>query len=144
MYEINGTNRRCDRGPKATVLKALVETRFRDGAALWRTRIPERYGGAVYIAGYGLECALKARICAERRFEYLPRKYWTHDLNWLASQTNRWNAIVADRGLHTRFLHLTTEWEVTMRYAKRPYEAQGVWNFIVRAREFAEEIESWP
>ena len=50
-----------ERPVKVTVLKELVHVRFRDGEALLKTGEQQRRIGAIYVAGYGIECALKAR-----------------------------------------------------------------------------------
>jgi hypothetical protein len=133
-----------DRGPKVTVLVALSRIRFRDGEALLRTGQPERFGAAVYIAGYGLECALKARICDDTHTRDLPRQFWHHDLLSLARNTSRWPAIAADRSLRERLLALTAEWDVRMRYTAVRYEARSVLRFITRAKELAKEFVPWP
>jgi hypothetical protein len=46
-------------------LKKLARERIRDAEALYRAR---RYHGAIYICGYAVELALKARICQTLRW----------------------------------------------------------------------------
>lgn len=133
-------SRREEPGPKATVLRSLVGARLGDGRALLQTHRPKRYGGAIYIAGYGLECALKFRICMDLNVKVLPHKYWNHDLLWLAAQTSRWPAICADRDLHVRLIDLASQWTVTMRYERRPHDSHEVLQFITRASEFSQEV----
>jgi len=132
-----------DRGPKVTVLVTLAATRFDDGIALLRTGRPARYGGAIYIAGYGLECALKAKICVDQHLDKLPRKYWHHDLLRLAEATARWSSMSANRNLLDKFKTLAAEWDVGMRYEKVPLESRAVLDFIGRAKDVAKEFGTW-
>lgn len=132
-----------DRGPKRVVLCALVETRFHDGETLLKTGQPQRRNGAVYIAGYGLECALKARICVDLQLDRLPRKYWHHDLLRLAETTTLWPSMAANRDMLDSFKTFVAEWVVGMRYEKVPLEAHATLKFINRARSFAKEFVPW-
>lgn len=122
--------------PKQTVLRALVEVRFKDGEALLKTGEPQRRMGAIYVAGYGIECALKARICSDRREFHLDRSFHHHDLRKLAETTALWPDLKGDRDRLSRLTYLQSEWYVTMRYAARPYDANTVRRFINQAREF--------
>lgn len=61
----------------------LAEERLEDAEALLRAR---RFGGAYYVAGYAVECALKACIARKTRAESWPPKevkqtHYIHDLN---------------------------------------------------------------
>ena len=68
-----------------TDLHAISRQRKREAAALLRAQL---YGGAYYLAGYAVECALKACIAKRtRRHEFPDRNVaisaWTHDLDRL-------------------------------------------------------------
>lgn len=123
-------------GTKRTLLAELVHVRFRDGEVLLRSGEPERRIGAIYVAGYGIECALKARLCMERRVEKLPPEFKHHDLQSLARCTSAWRQLEDDRNWLARFTSLCEEWNVSMRYAKYPYEAPRVISFLQKAKEF--------
>ena len=101
-----------------------------------KTGQPQRRMGAIYVAGYGLECALKARICSDRSERYLDREFHHHDLRRLAEATLLWPRIERDRSRLDRLRYLQSEWHVTMRYAVRPYDPSTVRDFISSAREF--------
>src|SRR5262245_6091604 len=63
----------------------LAELRLAEAKILARER---QSSGAYYIAGYAIECALKARIAAQFRENEIPDKNWvnriyTHDLSEL-------------------------------------------------------------
>lgn len=70
-------------------LKALAKARLADAVILHANR---RYDGAVYICGYTVEAALKARICATLSWQGYPEtrnefqaygSFRTHDLEAL-------------------------------------------------------------
>ena len=63
----------------------LAELRLREAKLLARENQPS---GAYYVAGYAIECALKARIAAQFRENEIPdknlvNKVYTHDLTEL-------------------------------------------------------------
>lgn len=124
------------RGPKRTVLRALSDVRFADGEALLKTGHPERRMGAIYLAGYGIECALKARICADRGDSYLDPQFFHHDLRRLAEATTVWGRIQSSQQRLETLTYLQGMWDVSMRYAQHPYSPAEVRRFIQRGREF--------
>lgn len=67
-----------------TDYQRIAEIRLADATALLKEG---QYDGAYYIAGYAVECALKACIAKQTRLhDFPPRKadkYYTHDLNHL-------------------------------------------------------------
>jgi HEPN domain-containing protein len=69
-------------GPSIDDLKTLAELRLADAKVLYRSK---RYSGAYYLAGYSVECGLKAVIAAEFRQGVIPQKRFvdkvhTHDI----------------------------------------------------------------
>lgn len=115
-----------------------MEAPFKDGEALLKTGEPQRRNGAIYAAGYGVQCALKARICLDRGKVYLDQTFHCRDLRRLAEAAALWPAIERDRHLTNRLTHLYGAWRVTLRCASRPYDPHAVRVFIGRAREFAQ------
>src|SRR5215470_3829484 len=66
-------------------LKGLSRTRLSEAVVLLEAG---QYAGAYYLAGYAVECALKACIARKtRRYDFPDRKRaqdsWTHDLTLL-------------------------------------------------------------
>lgn len=66
-------------------LQELARLRLREAEALYRSRL---YDGCVYLAGYAVELALKARICRLLRLPDYPsgeiaRLFKVHDLEHL-------------------------------------------------------------
>lgn len=82
-----------------------------------------RWNGAVYLAGFAVECLLKSLLLARRGARTLDREHWHHDLWKLAA------AAGVDRELKQRshaqageaFALLTNEWGVTIRYEGRRF-----------------------
>jgi len=127
------------KGPKQTVLRHLVHVRIADAEALLRTRVPERRNAAMYLAGYSVECALKALICVARNEDCLDNQFFHHNLRRLAEATDKWPGIaeIAPHRLD-RLTYIESEWQTAMRYAKRNYNPNDVVKFITRVREFTE------
>lgn len=68
------------------ILQALAEARVADARTLLNAK---RFDAAYYLAGYAIECALKACIAKKtKRYDFpdaaLARKVYTHDLEELA------------------------------------------------------------
>jgi HEPN domain-containing protein len=119
--------------------RRTAESRVRDAAALLKAR---RYSAAYYLAGYAIECALKACIVAylkknlavifqDRRFS---EKCWTHDfkeLLRLAGLRARWDAdIDANPALRDNG-EIVQNWNETARYQRKSRaEAEGLYQAI--------------
>ncbi|HEY1191530.1 MAG TPA: HEPN domain-containing protein [Gemmata sp.] len=90
-----------------------------------------KWAGAYYLAGYAVECALKACIAKLTKAEDFPpretREYYTHDITKLmktAELEGDWKARVgADPGFKT-YWEGCEAWEEGSRY-ERPTEAQA-------------------
>jgi hypothetical protein len=102
-------------------LRALSEIRLLESQALFRAR---HFSGAYYLAGYAIECALKACIAKQfKRYEFPDRKRvnesYTHDLKALAKLSNINQAILAqassDPGFQANW-DLVTLWSEKSRY----------------------------
>ena len=119
------------------MLKHLEQLRFKDAETLLRTGIPERRNGAIYLAGYGVECALKAKICVDRGDYQLDSKFFHHDLVRLATETCKWKLMSLKKDAwYGRLFYLQTMWFVEMRYEVRSHDKEKVRQFIEKAKEF--------
>lgn len=124
-------------------LQRLAEDRILDAAALL---VAGRWSGAYYLAGYAVECGLKACIMAhvERTgviFEdkKFGEKCWTHDLDALAKLAEvradlktdcEGNAALDDHWA------LAIEWRETSRYEQKTREqAQELYEAITNDPE---------
>jgi HEPN domain-containing protein len=110
-----------------TELQRLANERLADAKALLAVK---RWSGGYYLAGYAVECGLKACILAhvERTgviFE--DRKYaeqcWTHDLEGLLRLANLQRAFDADAAgdadLEANW-EIVKEWDESSRYRRTP------------------------
>ena len=104
-------------------LREIAKERIKDAEALFRA---ERYEGAMYICGYAVEIALKARICKTLRWPSFPqtdsefggknRKYTPfkiHSLNLLLSYSG------LEGKIRNRFIvqwSLVDSWDPQSRY----------------------------
>ena len=109
--------------------KRLADARMRDAVALLQGR---RYAGAYYLAGYAVECGLKACIAKRtRRHEFPDRdtvnKSYSHDLEQLLRvaglETQRDNDAVADAAFGSNWA-VGKDWSEQSRYeTKSRHEA---------------------
>ena len=116
-------------------LQWLAKQRIREAKALLDTG---HWPGAYYLAGYAVECALKACIARLTKSEEFPDKKfadrcWTHNLTQLLDPAGLKDefaaALPADLDL-TENWRLVREWDESSRYARKakaeaeePYEA---------------------
>lgn len=103
-------------------LKIIAEMRLDDAKALYHA---DRYDGAVYLCGYVLEIALKARICKLLNLTEYPcegkfkQTYATHDFSVLLKLSGLEKEILLSK-TKTPYLFiswsLVTNWYPEMRY----------------------------
>ena len=86
-----------------TDLKRLARTRLKDAQKLYEAK---RYDGAIYLAGYAVELALKARICLTLKWTGFPESrrefenygsFKVHNLDVLLSLSGREAKIKTER-----------------------------------------------
>lgn len=102
-----------------TELKKLARARLVDSKVLYEER---RYDGAVYLSGYAIELALKARICRTLKWAEFPlstkefesyKSLRTHNLDVLLSLSGIESKIKA--GYFTEWSVIAT-WDPEVRY----------------------------
>jgi HEPN domain-containing protein len=107
--------------------RRMADARVRDAAALLKAR---RWSSAYYLAGYAVECGLKACVVAhvrknldvifrDRRFS---EKCWTHDfkeLFRLADLTARWDADTSANPALRKNWELVQNWSESSRYQRK-------------------------
>lgn len=102
-------------------LRKLSRMRLQDARVLLRSR---RYAGAYYLAGYAVECALKARVAQNtRRYDFPDKKLaidcYTHDLERLMSLAGlapKLNQEIQVRDDFRDFWLATKDWNEETRY----------------------------
>src|SRR5689334_3330126 len=101
-------------------LRRIARTRLRDAEVLFDGR---RYDGAVYLCGYAIELALKARICTTLRWAGFPERgnefrdlqsFKTHDFEALLRLAGRENIRVA----HLADWSVVVQWNPESRYER--------------------------
>ncbi len=104
----------------------------------------ERTTGAIYLAGYGIECMLKALILASQakrqRTETLRlfRGPKAHDFVWLKKQYSRIGGPPISKSI-LRTLTLVSVWTVEIRYKASSSKFGDAKEFL----DYAQEIVSW-
>jgi HEPN domain-containing protein len=107
-----------------TELQQLTTERLRDAKALLTAR---RWSGAYYLAGYAVECALKACVIVRlmKTDQFPERRYseqcWTHNLEQLFAVAGLKAAfdadLAVDANLETNWTILR-DWDESSRYAQ--------------------------
>ena len=109
---------------KRVDFQELAEIRIRESKALLAAGFPD---GAYYLAGYAIECALKACIAKRTREHDFPEKKLvndshTHDLGkllQLAELKSELDAVVQDDPFMRSILETIQDWSETSRYEKK-------------------------
>ena len=102
-------------------LRALSRVRLSEARALLKAGLPD---GAYYLAGYAIECALKACIAREtQRYEFPEKKRvtasHTHDLGELVKVAELQNELLAaakDDPLFRKYWNDVRQWSEQSRY----------------------------
>lgn len=76
----------------------------------------QRYHGALYLAGYSVECALKWAITRKRGTTYLPGEFEIHDLDKLMGESGLARQLQNDHSMPRLFSALADEWGPHGRY----------------------------
>ncbi len=89
---------------------------------------PKRYEGSIYLCGYGMELALKARICKTLAWSDFPetktefeqyKSFRTHDLEILLHLSGRESKI---KKTHLLDWSIVPNWDPEMRYKLKMYK----------------------
>ena len=105
-------------GTRGTVFKQVAHVRLEDAAVLLHQK---RYAGAIYLAGYAVECLLKWAVTEKHEYVYLPAELEIHDLNKLLAEAGLKASLTQKERLEGVFLGLARSWGPELRYlAKSP------------------------
>jgi HEPN domain-containing protein len=117
--------------------RKLAETRLEDARALLNAG---RFGAAYYMAGYAVECALKACICKNmREFDFPPRdasQYYQHDLMRLSAIAQIESAFEQERKqdpLLAAYWNVVKDWREDSRYQDTGPEAERAAKGLIEA-----------
>ena len=104
---------------EAAELRSMADARLWDADALYRAN---RYDAAIYLSGYAIELALKARICETLGWEGFPserkdfeglQSFQTHDLKRLLHLSGIEGRILQD---FTAEWKMVSTWDAARRY----------------------------
>jgi hypothetical protein len=113
-------------------LKGLARARLRESRALLESG---EYSGAYYLAGYVVECALKACIAKQTLRHDFPNKErantsWSHSLIGLIQVAGLQTALDAERKADPQFdanWGVVKDWKTDTRYASKDQtQAEGL------------------
>lgn len=104
-----------------TDLETLTDIRIQEAATLLTADL---YNGAYYLAGYAVECALKACIAKQvQQYDFpdkpLAEKAWKHDLESLITTAGLKDKLVERKaigGLFNQFWGVVKDWNESKRY----------------------------
>jgi len=100
-----------------TDLQKLANSRIREAQILFKA---EEYSGAYYLAGYAVECALKACVAkGVKRYDFpekgLSDKVFTHDLETLLKHSKSSAELEAESKANPRFAAC---WDVVIKWSE--------------------------
>jgi len=126
-------------GTRGTVYRAVASARLEDAAVLLEQK---RYAGAIYLAGYSVECLLKWAITRRREQVYLPARFETHDLDTLLLEAGLAQGLNQENVLGDSFAALADSWGPELRYlakAPEPARAERLYREIFRVYDWIAE-----
>jgi len=123
-------------------LRVIARARLRDAQVLLKAK---RFDGAVYLSGYAVELALKARICRTLKWREFPqsgrefedfRSLRTHSLEVLLKFSGVEERVTAKRAAEWS---VVADWDPEKRYqaigALKPLEAEQMVKYVERLLE---------
>lgn len=108
-------------GTRGTVFKVIAEMRLKDARVLLDSN---RLNGALYLAGYSVECALKWAVTRRLELVYLPADLETHDLQKLVGNSGLMPQLREDAAIAPLFSALVDDWGPQERYAASKLDAK--------------------
>jgi hypothetical protein len=102
-----------------------------------------RHNGAVYLAGYAIECQLKYACCRRRGETYLQAQLEVHDWDTLVNAAGVLSDIRRQSAIHSIYSALVDKWGPSLRYQTaryRPSEANRLYNEMQQLYDFLREL----
>ena len=107
-------------GTRGTVFREVAHVRLKDAAVLLEQG---RFAGAIYLAGYAVECLLKWAITCRRECVYLPAELEIHNLDKLMTEAGLERQLSEQHDLPDLFWRLAEGWGPELRYLAQAPEA---------------------
>lgn len=98
---------------RRSVLEKVAAARLKEARALKKAGC---YAGAVYLAGYAVECWLKVAICKALDCLEMPRTFRSHDLDVLLLHSGLVRRIDREPGVSENFGRISGVWAESIRY----------------------------
>jgi len=120
-------------------LRELADLRLREAETLFAAKL---YDGCVYLCGYVVEAALKARICTVLNVAEYPEEmkqaFWTHNFDHLRLLAGLKNELALASGPVFDNWSLVTSWKTENRY-----DPPGTSDWV-KAQKVLEAVRSDP
>lgn len=100
-------------GTRGTAFRDAGFERMLDAKKL---REANRLPGAIYLAGYAVECHLKYSVCQAQESVYLPKDLETHDWDRLLAASGLRPSLTQNLRLNALFQDLVERWTTSLRY----------------------------
>jgi HEPN domain-containing protein len=108
-------------GTRGTLFRDLAKMRLLDAEVLLKGK---RNEGAVYLAGYAVECALKWAITERDQTIYLDGALEIHDLDLLLKASGLDPCLAEDRQIRPLYSALSDSWGPQGRYSGKRITAK--------------------
>jgi hypothetical protein len=105
-------------GTRGTVFREVARIRMADAASLLASG---RHSGAIYLAGYAIECHLKFAYCCRREKVYLPEHLEVHDWDRIINAAGLLPDIRQESNMDALYSTLLVEWGPMLRYRTTKY-----------------------
>jgi hypothetical protein len=125
---------------RGTVFREVARQRCEDADILFAER---RYNGAIYLAGYAIECHLKWAVCDRKEETHLPKNYETHNWDHLVAGAGLRTAIDRQPRMTALYGALAEQWGPALRYNTRQYsttEAGRLYSETKQLYQFLKEL----
>jgi hypothetical protein len=100
-------------GTRGTVYKAAARERILDAEKLYDTK---RVHGAIYLAGYAIECHLKYAVCESVGSTYLDSSLETHSWDTLLRRAGLKPKLQQNGQIQSVYDDLAEVWTTALRY----------------------------
>jgi hypothetical protein len=125
---------------RGTVFRDVACDRIDDATSLINA---ERYNGAIYLAGYAIECQLKYAYCDRKEETYLPVQYETHSWDILVEAAGLSPDLKTESKMFDLFSALAEQWGPELRYRTKSYgagKALQLYNELQELYQFLREL----
>jgi HEPN domain-containing protein len=124
---------------RVTVYDAVHRKRLGDAEALLKAK---RWNGAIYLAGYVIECLLKVAVCLRQGVRVLPSEYETHNYDALLQAAGLVQPLRIDNRMASIYSQLNLLWNVSMRYSSRDYDGNHAREVLGLVKEFKRWLDA--